>query len=328
MPTNLLRIFFFLLLSSAVLKAQSPSFLDSTASWNMELSFFRDFNSPPPLYHAYELGDTQQIGSYDYRALNYKGPGLNGTFAYIREQGSQVYMRIDSAVYRLPDSLPYSTEFLVYDFGLKLGDTIPLRIYNGASQPNGQKDFYYSVTQIDSVEIFAGKRKRLILRHLYPQDSGWVFSDTNRFIPLCLDSLNWIEGVGSDYSPIYNMDARFCFLNPVSWMSRDFLQTTCHTKNGQLLYQPFGACENISLPEAKPLLRFSVHPNPAQDFIQLKADAPIVRLSWLNLQGQLLQEIEAPSVEQDFSHLKSGLYLLLVQFEDGRRIINKVLVHD
>jgi len=167
-----------------------------------------------------------------------------------------------------------------------------------------------------------------VLKHLHPQDSGWAGNSSLPLIPVCLDSINWIEGLGSDYSPIYNIDASVCALNGLGPFSADFIKTTCHTKNGQLLYQPFGACENISLPEAKPLLPFSVHPNPAQDFIRLKADAPIVRLSWLNLQGKVLQEIETPSVEQDISHLKSGLYLLLVQFEDGRRMINKVLVYD
>jgi len=121
MPTNLLRIFFFLLLSSAALKAQSPTFLDSTAVWNMEWSFFRDFNSPPPIYFSYQLGDTTQIGSYQYRNLEYNDSAGNSLMGYLRETGSQVFMRLDSSFTRLTDSIPYSSEFLVYDFNRQLG---------------------------------------------------------------------------------------------------------------------------------------------------------------------------------------------------------------
>ncbi len=59
---------------------------------------------------------------------------------------------------------------------------------------------------------------------------------------------------------------------------------------------------------------FTVYPNPATDYIHLKADLSQGDISIINLNGQVLQSFKHRPIQKpiDVSHLKSGYYLLRV----------------
>jgi hypothetical protein len=81
----------------------------------------------------------------------------------------------------------------------------------------------------------------------------------------------------------------------------------------------------FSLEEKEGVL-IDVYPNPAKDFIELEAQADIRHLTWLNLQGQVLQRIPEPDLKQDITNLKSGLYFLVVHFDDDTHTSLKVRI--
>jgi hypothetical protein len=97
---------------------------------------------------------------------------------YIRLLNDKVYFRLERD----------SKEFLLYDFGLNVNDTV----YCGFNLNDGNDldSTKYWVVQVDSVVLEDGKHKRLKMN----------YNPTSDYIA----SMDWIEGVGSTIHPFFS----------------------------------------------------------------------------------------------------------------------------
>ncbi len=80
------------------------------------------------------------------------------------------------------------------------------------------------------------------------------------------------------------------------------------------------ATSNIS---KTPAIRVS--PNPFSDYVQIDDVAHVVSISVLDISGKLVKKINKPNKQVDLSDLKSGIYLLIIQKNDGKTERVKVI---
>jgi|BioPla2DNA2_1021312.scaffolds.fasta_scaffold10539_2 hypothetical protein len=122
-------------------------------------------------FSEYQLEKDTLINSATYQKITNNG-------GYIRLLNDKVYYRLESN----------SKDFLLYDFGLNVNDTMYCGFNLGANDdiPDSIK---FWVVQVDSVTLEDGKHKRLQM-HYNPRED-YVFP------------MDWIEGVGSTTHPFY-----------------------------------------------------------------------------------------------------------------------------
>lgn len=78
----------------------------------------------------------------------------------------------------------------------------------------------------------------------------------------------------------------------------------------------------ISVKEFEPT-SFEVYPNPTNGFVNIKADEMVARVEVYSLGGQKL--IETTQAENIKLPASSGMYVMAIYFEDGRRAVTKVV---
>ncbi len=184
-------------------------------------------------------------------------------------------------------------ENMIYDFNLEAGDTLELNFFGFSS--------FFPVFAVDSVTLVSGeKRKRLQLND--PQDP-----------------IIWIEGVGS-----LNGTMNTQYMRSLDcWNSLN-----CYQFNGSSQY-PSAECPFSSVLDANAVSnRVSVYPNPAQDwvFIRPKGDWTISSIEIANIWGQVQRVFEPQaSGEVPLDGLKSGVYLLKIEFQNGEAGVSKIV---
>jgi hypothetical protein len=115
----------------------------------------------------------QKTYSIIVRTSNYLSGYLNGRIGFTRTDLKRVYFKTSAQ----------GKEYLLYDFGLKPGDTAFCPFFETDSAK-------YEVLKVDSVAISGVKRLRLkVLPEYYPEQYM---------------SMYWIEGMGSTINPFYN----------------------------------------------------------------------------------------------------------------------------
>lgn len=300
----------------------AQTFLAPSAEWEERINIRFDQFAPWAELRFF-LGDTT---SFDGKQQQYVLNSRTGydTLGYVREVGKKVYMTLFNDFDFLHDQPQLPKEFLLYDFSLEVGDTLPLRFYNERDTAARMKMLHFHVINQDSINTIAGMRKQLTLLRTYA-DSGWTSGQSNYIYGVCLgDTLKWIEGIGCTITPFYSFEAIACVpmggLGP--WVERDLL---CHTKNGQLVYQPYGGCGiDVSLEEEQ-VFEVEIFPNPVRDVLKLKGTGTILKASVYDLQGILQMEVNQPSNETYIADLKPGVYLLVLENENGIRVKTKIL---
>lgn len=302
----------------------AQSFLAPTAEWEERMNVRLD--EPTPWFQLkFYLGDSVVHNGIQQQFVLSTRSGDYDTIGYVREAGKKVYMTLFSFFDYFHDQPQLPKEFLLYDFSLEVGDTLPLRFYNERDSAARMKMLDFHVIQQDSVSTIAGMRKQLTLVRSFA-DSGWTSGQSNYVYGVCLgDTLKWIEGVGCTITPFYSFEAIACVpmggLGP--WVERDLL---CHTKNGQLVYQPYGSCDiDVSLEEEQ-LLEVEIFPNPVKDILKLKGTSILTKAAIYDLQGALQKEIIRPGDEIILGDLAPGVYLLVLENEAGAAVRKKLVV--
>lgn len=90
---------------------------------------------------------------------------------YLRESGDKVFFRYREGYPRMDTS-----EFMLYDFGATVGDTLSLRFDFLATRPVVTKNLRFVVLQADSVLTIKGAKQRL---RLYNLDRDTLFLPSN-----------------------------------------------------------------------------------------------------------------------------------------------------
>lgn len=253
--------------------------------------------------YIYYLNGDSLIGDVEYKkiyerhetAYNWMAPpphqNCDGTSFYnilrtlLRQDGKQLYIH------------EYGTEYLLYDFDLAVGDTLPITW-------NMHTDGVY-ITAIDS--IFMGDHYRKVF---YLNDV-WGTAD---FI---------IEGIGSNYGLLEEFPAP-----PLNYPSR----LLCFTLNDTTYFPGYG--EDCDLTVNTPLhamdAQLRVYPNPVKDKLRIdhQADADIWQAIVYDCNGRALlfkPEKTGPNTTVvDLSGLKQGFYIL--ELSGGRSAFSRIKV--
>src|ERR1700741_3506336 len=167
MKKNLMLYVFFFLCMSVNVSAQKVFPLTSdNAHWNVFNS--GGFPPQPGSTRIYTLVKDTIMCGFSYSKIG----GENG---YVRTQGNKVYIRNTNNCSK--------KEYLMYDFGMQVGDSA----YCGfdISHGSGPDTTSFKVVNIDTIIQFGRKLKRLKMHFDgYPQ-------------------MNWIVAIGSDIHPFY-----------------------------------------------------------------------------------------------------------------------------
>ena len=214
---------------------------------------------------------------------------------------SNHYLREDQTTGRLYLRTSSDTEeFLVSDMSLKVGDSIRLCDYDGWPEPFFREFLVYNddipYAVVDSVYYADG------LKHIH---TSAIFD-----APGTNANLEFIEGIGSNLTPILNYDfysthgmycVILCYENETYWQHFPFLGVT------DTCFMEVVGINDITQAEIK------VYPSPAEKYIYVDSD------SWnkseiiiTNILGQVVKDIsfEGTRTSIDIADLKSGIYFV------------------
>jgi len=290
----LLEIF---ILAFGMIKAQTYiPFPDTNAFWN-ELRYYQGQCEPPEFctYTYYFQGDTildtqsyHKIYSNDSFSISYVG-GL-------REINKKIYFFDRDC----------SAPILLYDFGLNVGDSIPLAcMLCDAEEPQ-----YMKVISIDSVLIGdMSYRKRINF------DYG--------------PSQSWIEGIGSVsglFYPYYSCVLCICGLELV-----------CFEQNNMVLYQNEDNvnCFNYFVSVDEPVmnaLSLIVFPNPVKNKSILHIESEresITSIELYDILGRklnMLQKCNSKKIQLQTETWNKGIYFLKIDLSNGHKFCERLII--
>jgi hypothetical protein len=238
-------------------------------------------------------------------------------------------VRYDSAEKRLYGMHPSNSagnEFLMYDFSMKVGDTVDVVSYKRTLEG---RDLSMKAIRIgpanDSVTLSNGEKRAILHMQMYNPEEPWnqLFKSV------------WIEGIGSDFglfSPDYGS----------SYSCRyERLVLLCYAENGETLLElpendindsVKGDCFNsdmgLKVPETCSKSSVEVFPNPASGQIWLRdAQGTLQSLQVFNAVGQevLRQNLEGSEQVVNISTLAKGVYFLKIG-TDRATVMRKIVV--
>lgn len=182
---------------------------------------------------------------------------------------------------------PYdSTEYLLYDFGMAIGDTIAPSVWQT-----------FVLTDMDEVNTSGGVRRRFMLQSL---------EDTQ--------TLTWIEGIGNQYHP-FDSFRSYGSHTVCKW---DYDKLIVGSDCGE--QAPDHVADAMATVSPTIAQHAQAMPNPTQErfLLQIAPDMPLPqRVLLFDLSGKRLQELVLPaqhSVEIDLSQLPTATYIYRIEF--------------
>lgn len=216
-------------------------------------------------------GDTT-IGLYSYKVFNV----YFGNVGAIRQDISS------KKVYYY--SFSTNSEYLLYDFNLNVGDTIPHNWY-------GNRDFSDSifVEAIDSVVINSNWRKKYILNI-----DGQTYAS------------EIIEGLGNIYGPASPLRLCICFIKLICFKGDGIIQFTQSS--------PFSNCNNLTvIEEHKKVESVFISPNPTSGQFTITIPSDNAEIVITNIYGQQILEAHISQRKMNLQLDKNGTYLISVK---------------
>jgi hypothetical protein len=295
-------IIIFTLLFSFSCKSQSwiyHTFPDSAASWN--ISIFAEcgmFGTGYTTYSFQLTGDTNINGqTYHKLSIPFVYETHTGTCFISQTTGYQAALREDIADKKVYIVWPDSSEQLLFDFTMEVGDILTgyMATMSGSIEV---------VQSIDSVLVNGTYRKRWLINPYY--------------------NIYLIEGVGSTFG----------FLHPSPGSGTDYPGYTlnCFQQNNTKMYPSgSGTCELITSYDelsTKKGIEIAIFPNPSDDqfVLSLPEDNEFIKIEVHDILGRsvLKQKIEGLNTilfDLDFR----GTYFLTLSNKYGENINRKLI---
>ncbi len=209
--------------------------------------------------------------------------GCSGNYSYafaIRQDS------INKKVYYIDSNMTSDT--LLYNFNLTVGDTLPLTFGNQLAYPT-------TISSIDSIFISNSYHKRFNLNNNYH---------------------TLIEGVGWD-----------CDLRLIFFMGYASYGLGCFDANHSFYSGECGITVT-SNSEIENNFSFSISPNPSTGIFTLKISQTNSQLSIANIFGEKIMEAKIISEETkiNLEHFNSGIYFLTLKNENG--LVTKKLLKE
>jgi hypothetical protein len=232
------------------------------------------------------------------------GPTMTDTNKYV----GAIREDLSKHVYFLPDTITTTSEILLYDFNLNVGDTLPYS-YNNSSYFLGLN----YVSGIDSVLVGTQYHKRFKI-----SASGYT------------NYVSIIEGVGSAFGLLE------MFIDPFEWS--DFL--ICYSYNGQSVWtdsigHPPTYTPDCSLPalaginEQSQKNQISIFPNPTTGIITIKTHiSEKTSIIITDILGKTTYQAAFSSAEKviDLSQFPRGVYFLKATDSNKISSIQKIVL--
>jgi hypothetical protein len=291
---------------------------------NMIIAGFYEHGSGPPdrVSFRWETGGDTIINAIHY-SKEYSGNDMIGG---IRNDIP------NKKVYRY--SLTTKTEQLLYDFDLKVGDTIFKK--NGFGffpyllpSPPGVKIDTAWVSRIDSVYMphdgVYHKRFNFIAKvNINGIGTVLINTDSEKTSNVSIDiKFNpLVEGVGEFYNPI-------TFYSPGLYLWRQFFQ--CVSIDRKIVIGST-LCNSIifSVSEKNTRNSFTVYPNPSNGKLELKANLTMNNYFEItNILGKKIytEKIENEITEIDLSTEKPGIYFIRIYNTTGNSQTKKIVIN-
>jgi len=194
---------------------------------------------------------------------------------------------------RLPNA---SEETLLYDFDLKVGDTLPNTLFHKA----GLDSSLGIVVNVDTVNYGGIDRKRFLIDGFNPIDIYLI------------EGIGNTKGFTDDFYP-YGIGS-----------GRSLL---CLRENDVTVYPDASTSCNFivdiddisSFKEAK-----RIYPNPTHDIIRISNIKGVKEIELMDIQGKLIQLLDVKSQEWKLPE-QEGIYIVRIKLKDGEEISQKVL---
>lgn len=200
---------------------------------------------------------------------------------------------------------PDYIEGLIYDFGVSPGDSVEaLNVYL-----NSSNILHFVVTEVDSVLLLDGYRKRVTLYEYINQKEEV-----------------WIEGVGS-YFGILNS------CNDAYGIACGGFSALCYKENGSLVYQEpvYATCfysVTVGLSSVKQE-RLQVYPNPAKNFVSITFPNNSGR--WVEVwdfSGKIIEKnlFFEKNILLNLQEVDNGMYIIKVLDDENYYLPFKLIV--
>lgn len=278
------------------------SFPDSNAIWNFESTkgCGQNFDTWGYLY-SYVITEDTIIKNNTYHKLNVPIEVIvsngqcdtTGTWTNPGHYAGVIRQDIpNKKVFFIPPT--DTTEQLLYDFNMQIGDTVKGYIEN-TTFPKDR------VLSIDSVLVGGNYRKRWSINSYY--------------------NIYFIEGIGSTYSLIER--------SPGSVSDNAVNIISCFSQNGSTLYPNNSTnCSLITSVNCTDKIsnKIKISPNPSNGSFTVDFDQSITEISLTDLLGNIILKHQ-PSNQTKFKvdNLSSGTYLLTATDRDGKTTNKKVI---
>lgn len=277
-------VFFITFLSNIAYSQIGNTIVDTNSVWSINNQISSP--TPPTSYYIHLKGDTI-IDSKQYtKVWNNNDLSLTDDmelYGLIREENQKTYIRYNYN--------GLSGENLLYDFSLNIGDSVLLY------QIDTIYFYWFTVTNVDSIEINNEMHKRIIL-------SGNFYTD-----------ITWVEKIGC-------LD-RGLFYSPMIFLCGVREDLLCYYYYNSCLYTNpnFNYCtvglDNPLKTESKTI----IYPNPVKDYLNIDSEEMISNIEILDIEGRLLiskENINNINYSTNLDSLSKGVYILKIIYKNGK----------
>ncbi|WP_417591623.1 T9SS type A sorting domain-containing protein [Owenweeksia hongkongensis] len=271
------------------------------------------------------IGDTTMLGMHwlefevtGLRAIK-TGPNPNDVVVL---DSSKFYSPIflatrNDSVFRLWDN---NTPYLLYDFSAQLGDEwqfAPDDSFAGCDS--------LPIVTVNKIGVDTIDGHPMDFMHvLFPMDTVY-YGSTPFYQPMSNATLNpkvYPQFGGVLYVSLFQAEPNTCDGRIVDWTYHTLSCFSNDSLSISLTNQPCDFVPFISVDEYE-AVNFEVYPNPTNDLISLKTDEEVKNVEVYSLEGQKL--LETKNTESIQLPSSSGMYLIIVWMEDGKKAMSKVI---
>lgn len=293
------------------------------ATWYYSYSEY-GYNGYKKISH---VGDTNMLGmdwlKFEVTGVSElrTGPNPNDVIQAKNVVFDPIYLttRNDSVFRLLNDSIPY----LLYDFSATIGGEwqfAPL-------DTNGGCDSIPVATVVNSgIEVVDGHGMRFIDVE-YPMDTV-DYGGMPIYQPVCGKLLSYriYNDFGSwGYVAPFEATPIACNGSVFKTTQLNNYSLRCFSNDSVSINVTSQACDYwkfISVEEYESI-SFEVYPNPTNGLVNIQSDEVVARVEVYSLDGQkLIETTQTKNIELPAS---SGMYVVAIYFEDGRRAVSKMV---
>jgi len=293
------------------LQAKSQKYVPfptDSAQWYCSYSHFDEQSFTGYSYYLRLKGDTLINGnvySKVYYSYNYNYSSTDESLqCFIREDQKKIY-----AKYPYSNEIQDTTEFVLYDFNLKLNDTIAVKHVDIFGQSKKFIVDSLKVFFIDSAKTNISYRKRYNLGLINEQNQHYSLSDS------------WTEGIGSNQSLLHN---QYFGMGPINYFLNCFSIKGEYIR-GNKSCETLGI-ENYSFTESSG----KIYPNPVKDEVLFEWAKPdYSTLQLYNLMGKKVFEAEInhkTQIQVNTKQFGQGIFLYRLSDKNGNRQTGKFIV--